>query len=134
VPTWGRLSAVIAATTAAVRAADRITESLTRLPGRSVGEPQNPFALHIRLSSLLENIYPLTAPTQTGRAAVAFKWRPIEGEEMAVLMTAQIPGGTKEMIDGMRPVLDHITSAKGSSSTPESTGNVAWPWSVLAAV
>jgi hypothetical protein len=32
---------------------------------------------------------------------------------MAVLMTAQIPGGTKEMIDGMRPVLDHITSAKG---------------------
>jgi hypothetical protein len=39
--------------------------------------------------------------------------RPIEGEEMAVLMTAQIPGGTREMIDGMRPVLDHITSAKG---------------------
>jgi hypothetical protein len=36
---------------------------------------------------------------------------------MAVLMTAQIPGGTKEMIDGMRPVLDDITSAKGSSST-----------------
>ena len=34
-------------------------------------------------------------------------------EEMAVLMTAQIPGGTKEMIDGMRPVLDHITSARG---------------------
>ena len=32
---------------------------------------------------------------------------------MAVLMTAQIPGGTKEMIDGMRPVLDHITRAKG---------------------
>jgi hypothetical protein len=32
-------------------------------------------------------------------------------------MTAQIPGGTQEMIDGMRPVLDHITSAKGSSST-----------------
>jgi hypothetical protein len=32
---------------------------------------------------------------------------------MAVLMTAQIPGGTQEMIDGMRPVLDHITSAKG---------------------
>lgn len=28
-------------------------------------------------------------------------------------MTAQIPGGTKEMADGMRPVLDHITSAKG---------------------
>jgi len=32
---------------------------------------------------------------------------------MAVLMTAQIPGGTKEMMDGLRPVLDHITSAKG---------------------
>jgi heme-degrading monooxygenase HmoA len=32
---------------------------------------------------------------------------------MAVLMTAQIPGATKEMIDGLRPVLDHITSAKG---------------------
>jgi hypothetical protein len=32
---------------------------------------------------------------------------------MAVLMTAQIPGGTQEMIDGMRPVLDDITSAKG---------------------
>jgi heme-degrading monooxygenase HmoA len=39
--------------------------------------------------------------------------RPIEGEEMAVLMTAQIPGATKEMIDGLRPVLDDITSAKG---------------------
>jgi len=38
---------------------------------------------------------------------------PIEGEEMAVLMTAQIPGGTQEMIDGMRPVLDDITSANG---------------------
>ena len=31
---------------------------------------------------------------------------------MAVLMT-QIPGATKEMIDGLRPVLDQITSAKG---------------------
>jgi len=39
--------------------------------------------------------------------------RLIEGGQMAVLMTAQIPGGTKEMIDGMRPVLDDITSAKG---------------------
>jgi hypothetical protein len=43
--------------------------------------------------------------------------QPIQGEEMAVLMPAQIPGGTKEMIDGMRPVLDHITSVKGSSCT-----------------
>jgi hypothetical protein len=32
---------------------------------------------------------------------------------MAVLMTAQIPGATKEMIDGMRPILDAIRSAKG---------------------
>jgi hypothetical protein len=27
---------------------------------------------------------------------------------MAVLMTAQLPGATQEMIDGMRPVLDEI--------------------------
>jgi quinol monooxygenase YgiN len=32
---------------------------------------------------------------------------------MAVLMTAQIPGATKEMIDGMRPILDAIRRAKG---------------------
>ena len=32
---------------------------------------------------------------------------------MAVLMTAQIPGATKEMIDGMRPILEAIRSAKG---------------------
>ena len=32
---------------------------------------------------------------------------------MAVLMTAHIPGATKEMIDGMRPVLERIRSAKG---------------------
>jgi hypothetical protein len=32
---------------------------------------------------------------------------------MAVLMTAHIPGGTQEMIDGMRPLLDLIRSAKG---------------------
>jgi hypothetical protein len=32
---------------------------------------------------------------------------------MAVLMTAQIPGATKEMIDGMRPLLDPIRRAKG---------------------
>jgi heme-degrading monooxygenase HmoA len=32
---------------------------------------------------------------------------------MAVLMTAQIPGATKEMIDGLRPVLDAIRSANG---------------------
>jgi quinol monooxygenase YgiN len=32
---------------------------------------------------------------------------------MAVLMTAHIPGATKEMIDGMRPLLDPIRRAKG---------------------
>jgi quinol monooxygenase YgiN len=32
---------------------------------------------------------------------------------MPVLMTAQIPGATKEMIDGMRPLLDLIRRAKG---------------------
>ena len=32
---------------------------------------------------------------------------------MAVLMTAHIPGATKEMIDGMRPLLELIRSAKG---------------------
>jgi hypothetical protein len=32
---------------------------------------------------------------------------------MAVLMTAQLPGATQEMIDGMRPVLDEIRRQKG---------------------
>lgn len=32
---------------------------------------------------------------------------------MAVLMTAYIPGGTQEMIDGMRPLLDPIRTTKG---------------------
>jgi hypothetical protein len=32
---------------------------------------------------------------------------------MAVLMTAHIPGGTKEMMDGMQPLLEMIRSAKG---------------------
>jgi quinol monooxygenase YgiN len=32
---------------------------------------------------------------------------------MAVLMTAQLPGGTQEMIDGMRPLLDPIRHTKG---------------------
>jgi len=32
---------------------------------------------------------------------------------MAVLMTAHIPGATKEMMDGMRPLLGPIRSAKG---------------------
>jgi heme-degrading monooxygenase HmoA len=32
---------------------------------------------------------------------------------MAVLMTAHIPGATKEMIDGLRPLLGPIRTAKG---------------------
>lgn len=32
---------------------------------------------------------------------------------MAVLMTAQIPGATQEMIDGMRPLLDEIRKEQG---------------------
>jgi len=32
---------------------------------------------------------------------------------MAVLMTAEIPGATKEMIDGMRPLNDPMRRAKG---------------------
>jgi len=32
---------------------------------------------------------------------------------MAVLMTAHIPGATKEMMDGMQPLLEPLRSAKG---------------------
>jgi hypothetical protein len=32
---------------------------------------------------------------------------------MAVLMTAHIAGGTQEMVDGMRPLLEQIRSEKG---------------------
>ena len=32
---------------------------------------------------------------------------------MAVLMTAQLPGATQEMIDGMQPLLDEIRRQKG---------------------
>jgi hypothetical protein len=32
---------------------------------------------------------------------------------MAVLMTAHIPGGTQEMVDGLSPVLERIPSQKG---------------------
>ena len=32
---------------------------------------------------------------------------------MAVLMTAHIPGATKEMIDGLRPLLEPIRTAPG---------------------
>ena len=47
---------------------------------------------------------------------------------MAVLMTADIPGGTKEMIDGMRPLLDRIRAAKGF--TVHANGPVSGGWRV----
>jgi quinol monooxygenase YgiN len=47
---------------------------------------------------------------------------------MAVLMTAYIPGGTQEMIDGMRPLLDPIRSAKGF--TIHANGPVSGGWRV----
>jgi quinol monooxygenase YgiN len=47
---------------------------------------------------------------------------------MAVLMTAQIPGATKEMIDGMRPILDAIRSTKGFMV--HTNGSVPGGWRV----
>jgi hypothetical protein len=47
---------------------------------------------------------------------------------MAVLMTAHIPGGTKEMIDGMQPLLEPIRSAKGF--VVHANGPVADGWRV----
>jgi hypothetical protein len=47
---------------------------------------------------------------------------------MAVLMTAYIPGGTKEMIDGMRPVLDSLPTAHGF--TIHANGPVSGGWRV----
>lgn len=38
---------------------------------------------------------------------------------MAVLMTAYIPGGTQEMIDGMRPLLDPIRTTRGLKLLPQ---------------
>ena len=32
---------------------------------------------------------------------------------MAVLMTAQLPGATQEMMDGLRPLLEQIRAEKG---------------------
>jgi quinol monooxygenase YgiN len=32
---------------------------------------------------------------------------------MAVLMTAQIPGATQEMMDGLRPLLEKVRAANG---------------------
>ena len=48
---------------------------------------------------------------------------------MAVLMTAQIPGATQEMIDGMRPVLDKIREQKGFLI--HTNGPVADGWRVV---
>ena len=47
---------------------------------------------------------------------------------MTVLMTAHIPGGTQEMIDGMRPVLDAIQTTKGFQI--HTNGPVAGGWRV----
>ena len=48
---------------------------------------------------------------------------------MAVLMTAQIPGATQEMIDGMRPVLDKIRDQNGF--VIHTNGPVADGWRVV---
>lgn len=47
---------------------------------------------------------------------------------MAVLMTAYTPGGTQEMIDGMRPLLDPIRTTKGF--TIHANGPVSGGWRV----
>jgi hypothetical protein len=47
---------------------------------------------------------------------------------MAVLMTAQLPGATQEMIDGMRPVLDSLPHAKGFVA--HANGPVSGGWRV----
>jgi heme-degrading monooxygenase HmoA len=48
---------------------------------------------------------------------------------MAVLMTAQLPGATQEMMDGLRPVLDQIRSMKGF--VVHTNGPVADGWRVV---
>jgi len=48
---------------------------------------------------------------------------------MAVLMTAQLPGATQEMIDGMRPLLDEIRGQKGF--VIHTNGPVADGWRVV---
>lgn len=48
---------------------------------------------------------------------------------MAVLMTAYIPGGTQEMIDGMLPLLDPIRTTKGF--TIHTNGPVSGGWRVI---
>jgi hypothetical protein len=48
---------------------------------------------------------------------------------MAVLMTAQLPGVTREMIDEMRPILDSIQRAKGF--VIHTNGPVPGGWRVI---
>jgi len=48
---------------------------------------------------------------------------------MAVLMTAEIPGATKEMIDGMQPLLDEIVKQKGF--VIHTNGPVSGGWRVV---
>ncbi len=48
---------------------------------------------------------------------------------MAVLTTAHIPGGTKEMIDGLRPLLDPIRTATGF--VVHTNGPVSDGWRVV---
>jgi hypothetical protein len=48
---------------------------------------------------------------------------------MAVLMTAHIPGATKEMIDGLRPLLDPIRTSKGF--VVHTNGPVSGGWRVV---
>ena len=47
---------------------------------------------------------------------------------MSLLMTAHIPGGTQEMIDGMRPLLDRIRFQKGF--VVHANGRVSDGWRV----
>jgi quinol monooxygenase YgiN len=48
---------------------------------------------------------------------------------MAVLMTAQIPGATKEMMDGLQPLLGPLRSAKGF--IVHANGPVPGGWRVI---
>lgn len=48
---------------------------------------------------------------------------------MAVLMTAHIPGGTQEMIDGMQPLLDPIRNTDGF--VVHTNGPVPGGWRVV---
>jgi heme-degrading monooxygenase HmoA len=52
----------------------------------------------------------------------------ILGGNMTVLMTARIPGGTKEMIDQLQPLLEPIRTTKGFQV--HTNGQVADGWLV----